>query len=236
MKPYFPLYANGQYLDNLELFQPGKSGETYVCDCRKNHDAFFNRSAFMSHIKLRCHRMWLSELEPEVPVIQVPDIQVPDIQAPVPQVFIPEFVPTLREEQDSEYERSLQEDRQKKIDKQEEEMRKVLQDSEDAFIMDIKEKQQEAELKAKREIVATCQSGYTIRFVFPNGKRIASYIPESNTVGYMRNYVDVYMIDSGITISEYEFIIYPNIKVDDSCIIKHTIDNRSTVYIRYVEN
>jgi hypothetical protein len=226
MKPYSPLYVNGEYVDNLELFERGKSGETYMCDCRKKHDAFFNRTAFMNHIKLKSHRLWLSELEPVQPV------QVPAI----PTLFIPEFVPTLREEQDSEYERSLQEDRQKKIDKQEEEMRLILQESKEAFIKETEEKQQQAELKTKRDIVATCQSGYTIRFVFPNGKRIASYIPESNKVGYMRNFVDVYMIDNGITIPDYEFIIYPNIKVDDSCIIQDTIDNRSTVYIRAVEN
>ena len=232
MKPYSPLCVNGNYVDNRVLFERGKSGETYVCDCRMKHDAFFNRSAFMAHIKLKCHRMWLSALDPDVPVVHVP--VVPVVQVPVAHVAHAQVapVPTLREEQDDEYERSLKEDRQKKIDKQEEEMRLVLQASEEVY----QEKQKADELHAKRDIVEKCQSGYTIRIIFPNGKRIASYIPEANTVGFMRNFVDVYMVDSGITIPEYEFIIYPNTKVDDSCIIKDILSNRSSVYIRPVEN
>jgi hypothetical protein len=218
MKNYMPIVVDGRHVDNMELFERGKSGEYHMCECRQNHDAFSNRSSFMAHIKLKCHQYWLTTLEP-------PTEGDNHLHTMNPL--------TLKEEQDSEYERALKEDQKKVMEKQDEEMRKIMQVSEEAY----QKESEERILQEKRNIIDIYdESSYTIRFVFPNGKRLAAKIPEENTIAFMRNHVDVYMADSSIYITKYEFFIYPNKTLDDSLIIKDTLSHRSTVYIRNLES
>lgn len=215
MKNYTPLFVNGEYVDNMELYERGKQGETHMCECRQKHDAFFNRSGFMTHIKLKCHQSWLASL---------------DLPLPLP---VETYNPiTLKEEQDSEYEKALKQDQKKHQDKQDEEMRLMIQASEEAYQNELSERQ----LKEKRDIVNKIDVGYTIRFIFPNGNRNACYVPQEQDVRFMRNYVDVYMADKKIDIPTYEFFVYPNKTLDESHIIKDILDNRSSVYIRSLEN
>jgi hypothetical protein len=210
MKNYMPIVVDGHHVDNMELFERGKAGEYHMCECRQNHDAFSNRSSFMAHIKLKCHQYWLTTLE--LPVTMNPL--------------------TLKEEQDSEYERALKEDQKKTMDKQEEEMRQIMQASEEAY----QKETEERVLQEKRKMVETLDSGYTIRFVFPNGKKLAAKIPAENTIAFMRNHVDVYMADSSISISKYEFFVYPNKTLNESLMIKDALSHRSTVYIRNLDS
>ena len=241
MKTYTPIFANGVYVDNMDLFERGKQGHTHLCECRQNHDAFFNRSAFMNHIKLKCHQKWLLALEPPItstePPITLTDVPVIPFTSLEPPISEEDIEPlTLREEQDSEYERSLIQDRQKKIDKQEEEMLRVIRESEDAFIKESDERQKAEDLLRKRNIVQQMKTGYSFRFVFPNGKRASFTIPELEEISYIRNYIDVYMEDNGIKIERYDLFIYPKKTLDEDDIIKDILENKTTLFIRSLEN
>ena len=225
MKTYYPVFADGHYVDNLELFERGKPGEYHMCECRQNHDAFANRSSFMAHIKLKCHQYWLTTIEP------------PNINELEPIAIVePTINPlTLREEQDTEYERALKEDQKKVMDKQDEEMRQIMQASEEAY----QKESDERVLQEKRLIVEKMiqdELGYTIRFVFPNGKRLAYKIPQGNTIAFMRNCIDVFVADNSLSILKYELFIYPNKTLDESLMIKDELSNRSTVYIKNLES
>jgi len=239
MKTYTPLFVNGLYVDNMDLFERGKQGHTHLCECRQNHDAFFNRSAFMNHIKLKCHQKWLLALEPPItstePPVTLTDVPVTQFTSLEPPVSEEDIPLTLREEQDSEYERSLSKDRQKKIDQQEEEMRRVIQESEEAFVKELDERQKAEDLQRKRNIVQQTITGYSFRFVFPNGKRVSFNIPEEKEISYMRNFIDVYMEDNHNKI-EYNLFIYPNKTLDEEDIVKDILENKTTIFIRSLEN
>jgi len=225
MKTYYPVFAGGHYVDNMELFERGKTGEYHMCECRQNHDAFANRSSFMAHIKLKCHQYWLTTIEPP----STNELEPITVEPPTVEPTLNPL--TLREEQDSEYERALKEDQKKVMDKQDEEMRQIIQASEEAYQNEMGERL----LQEKRKL-ADNDHGYTIRFVFPNGKKLSAKIPEKNTIAFMRNHVDVYMADSCISIPQYEFFIYPNKTLDEGLVIKDELSHRTTVYIRNLEN
>jgi len=206
MKNYMPIVVDGHYVDNLELFERGKQGETHICECRQNHDAFFNRSAFMKHINLKCHTNWVNSLT------------------------VWPLEPSLREEQDSEYERALKEDQQKTIDKQEKELQLILEESEAAYIKE----EAHRKLQIKRDIVNNMKSGYNFRFIFPNGKRCNYTIPEIETVEYMRNYIDVYIADNNLDIPSYDMFIYPNKTLDDEDTISDVLESKMSIFIRCI--
>ena len=224
MKIYTPLFIDGQYVDNVELYERGKPGEAYMCECRQKHDAFTTRSAFMAHIKLKCHQSWLESLDH-------PDISLNDNNQTLVNPLI-----SLKDEQDSEYERALKEDQKKTKDKHDEEMRIILQKSEEEYKKELEIRDKADRMIRKRNIVKKNEPGYNFRFVFPNGKRVNFSICPEYVIGYMRNYIDVYTEDNSIDIVNYELVTYPNKILDECCLIKDILENKSTIYIRNLEN
>ena len=233
MKTYYPLFEDGRYVDNLELFERGKPGEYHMCECRQNHDAFCNRSSFMAHIKLKCHQYWLTTLDHPGNINTLEPIATVETFATFEPIATNPL--TLREEQDTEYERALKEDQKKVMDKQDEEMRQIMQASEEAFQKELDERL----LQEKRIIVDKMikdEVGYTIRIIFPNGRRFAYKIPQENTIGFMRNCIDVFVADNSLSILKYELFTYPNKTLDESRIIKDELSNRTTIYIRNLDS
>ena len=215
---YAPLFVNGEYVDNMELFERKKQGQTHICECRGNHDTFFNRTAFMQHIKLKSHQNWLAALRaPVSPPQTLPPLSLPPL--------------SLREEQDDEYTRTLKEDRKKADDV----MAAILKESEEEYKREQDKRCAEEELDRKRRSIIS-EPGYTFRFIFPDGKKVSYTIHKSRPVSYMRDIVDVYMADHQ-TIFSYELFIFPNRILDTTNTIEEAgIENRSTIYIRSLEN
>ena len=214
---YEPLFENGLYVDNLELFQRNKQGRTHVCECRENHDAFFSRTAFMQHIKLKCHQKWLAGLRPTIsPILEPPTLSLPPL--------------SLRDEQDDEYERTLKEDRRKVQDQ----FAALIRESEEIYRVEQEKRMQAEELDRKRKSIVS-EPGYTFRFIFPDGKKVSYTIHKTRPVSYMRDIVDVYMADHQ-NIYSYELFMFPNRILDAIHTIEESgIENRSTIYIRSLD-
>ena len=230
---YAPLFVNGEYVDNMELFERKKQGQTHICECRGNHDTFFNRTAFMQHIKLKSHQNWLAGLRaPVSPPLSLPPLSLPPQTLPplsLPPLSLPPL--SLREEQDDEYTRTLKQDRKKADDV----MAAILKESEEEYKREQDKRCAEEELDRKRRSIVA-EPGYTFRFIFPDGKKVSYTIHKSRPVSYMRDIVDVYMADHQ-TIFSYELFIFPNRILDTTNTIEEAgIENRSTIYIRSLEN
>jgi len=210
---YKPLFVNGIFVDNMELFERNKPGKTHLCECRGNHDAFFSRSAFTQHIKLKCHQKWLTTLrEPVISPLSHPLL-------------------SLRDEQDDEYERTLQEDRQKAENK----MKKIIKESEEQYKIEQEKRFVEEELERKRKSIVS-EPGYTFRFIFPDGKKVNYTIHKTRPVSYMRDIVDVYMADHQ-NIYNYELFMFPNKILESIHTIEEAcIENKSSIYIRSLDN
>jgi len=210
---YKPLFINGVFVDNMELFERNKPGRTHLCECRGNHDAFFSRSAFTQHIKLKCHQKWLTTLrEPVISPLSHPLL-------------------SLRDEQDDEYERTLQEDRQKAENK----MKKIIKESEEQYKIEQEKRFVEEELERKRKSIVS-EPGYTFRFIFPDGKKVNYTIHKTRPVSYMRDIVDVYMADHQ-NIYNYELFMFPNKILESIHTIEEAcIENKSSIYIRSLDN
>ena len=216
---YEPLFENGIYIDNVNLFEKNKPGKTHVCECRENHDAFFSRTAFMQHIKLKCHQKWLTGL------------QVPNTNPMLPPLSLPPLLlsPTLREEQDDEYERTLNEDRRKAEDN----FASIIRESEEIYRVEQEARAKKEELERKRKSIS--EPGYTFRFIFPDGKKVTYTIHKTRPVSYMRDIVDVYMADHQ-NIYSYELFMFPNRILDAIHTIEESgIENRSTIYVRSLD-
>jgi len=208
---YEPLLENGLYVDNIHLFEKNKPGKTHVCECRENHDAFFSRSGFTQHIKLKCHQKWLAGLRVHTnPILEPPLL-------------------SLREEQDDEYERTLNEDRKKTQHK----FAALIRESEELYRVEQEAMAKKEELERKRKSIS--EPGYTFRFIFPDGKKVSYTIHKTRPVSYMRDIVDVYMADHQ-NIYSYELFMFPNRILDAIHTIEEAgIENRSTIYVRSIE-
>jgi hypothetical protein len=210
---YKPLFVDGIFVDNMELFERNKPGNTHLCECRGNHDAFFSRTAFTQHIKLKCHQKWLTTLRK--PVI-----------SPLSHPLL-----SLRDEQDDEYERTLQEDRQKAENK----MKKIIKESEEQYKIEQEKRFVKEELERKRKSIVS-EPGYTFRFIFPDGKKVNYTIHKTRPVSYMRDIVDVYMADHQ-NIYNYELFMFPNKILESIHTIEEAgIENKSSIYIRSLDN
>jgi hypothetical protein len=211
---YEPLLENGLYVDNINLFEKNKPGKTHVCECRENHDAFFSRTAFMQHIKLKCHQKWLTGLRVNTnPMLEPPLLEPP--------------LMSLRDEQDDEYERTLKEDRRKVQDN----FAALIRESEELYRVEQEARANKEELERKRKSIVS-EPGYTFRFIFPDGKKVSYTIHKTRPVSYMRDIVDVYMADHQ-NIYSYELFMFPNRILDAIHTIEEAgIENRSTIYIR----
>ena len=229
---YEPLFENGVYVDNINLFEKNKPGKTHVCECRENHDAFFSRTAFMQHIKLKCHQKWLMAFRPTISPILEPLLApiLPPLSLSEPlSLPSPLLAPTLREEQDDEYERTLKEDRRKVQDN----FAAIIRESEEIYRVEQEKRVQVEELERKRKSIS--EPGYTFRFIFPDGKKVSYTIHKTRPVSYMRDIVDVYMADHQ-NIYSYELFMFPNRILDAIHTIEEAgIENRSTIYVRSIE-
>ena len=215
---YKPLFVDGEYVDNLNLFEKNKQGVTHICECRGNHDAFFSRSAFTQHIKLKCHQKWLTGLRIN-----------PMLTEPLPPLSLPPL--SLRAEQDDEYERTLNEDRKKADDK----LNAILKESEAEYAKEQEKREKDEELDRKRRRIVS-EQGYTFRFIFPDGKKVSYTMHKTRPVSYMRDIVDVYMVDHQ-NIFNYELFMFPNKILDMNDTIEEAgIENRTSIYIRSLEN
>jgi hypothetical protein len=137
--------------------------------------------------------------------------------------------PTLRDEQDDEYERTLKEDRQKAENK----LAAIIKESEEIYRVEQEKRVQVEELERKRKSIS--EPGYTFRFIFPDGKKVSYTIHKTRPVSYMRDIVDVYMADHQ-NIYSYELFMFPNRILDAIHTIEESgIENRSTIYIRSIE-
>ena len=211
------MFVNGIFVDNMELFERNKPGRTHLCECRGNHDAFFSRSAFTQHIKLKCHQKWLTTLREPVTSPLVPSPSLPPL--------------SLRDEQNDEYERTLMEDRRKAEDK----MNEILKESESQYIKENEKRLKDEELERKRKSIVS-EPGYTFRFIFPDGKKVSYTIHKTRPVSYMRDIVDVYMADHQ-NIYSYELFMFPNKILESIHTIEEAgIENRSSIYIRSLDN
>lgn len=221
MIAYEPLLENGLYIDNVDLFERNKPGKVHVCECRENHDAFFSRSGLMQHIKLKCHQKWVMGLRaPNTPTIT----ESPLLSQTLTESF------SLKDEQDDEYERTLNEDRRKAQDN----FAAIIRESEEIYRKEYEARKKEEDLERKRKSIVT-ESGYTFRFIFPDGKKVSYTIHKSRPVSYMRDIVDVYMADHQ-NIYSYELFMFPNRVLDTIHTIEEAgIENRSTIYIRSIE-
>lgn len=218
---YEPLFENGIYIDNVDLFEKNKPGKTHVCECRDNHDAFFSRTAFMQHIKLKCHQKWLNGLRaPNTNPILEPPLLAHTLNEPL----------SLRDEQDDEYERTLNEDRRKAQDN----FAAIIRESEEIYRVEQEARAKKEELERKRKSIVS-EPGYTFRFIFPDGKKVSYTIHKTRPVSYMRDIVDVYMADHQ-NIYSYELFMFPNRVLDTIHTIEEAgIENRSTIYVRSIE-
>jgi hypothetical protein len=234
---YEPLFENGLYVDNINLFEKNKPGKTHVCECRENHDAFFSRTAFMQHIKLKCHQKWLMAFRPTISPLLSPllapilspllSLPPPLLSPTLPPLSLPPL--SLREEQDDEYERTLKEDRRKVQDN----FAAIIRESEEIYRVEQEARAKKEELERKRKSIS--EPGYTFRFIFPDGKKVSYTIHKTRPVSYMRDIVDVYMADHQ-NIYSYELFMFPNRILDAIHTIEESgIENRSTIYIRSVE-
>ena len=238
---YEPLFENGRYVDNLELFEKNKPGIEHVCKCRDNQDSFSSRSVFTQHIKLKCHQRWLTSLSSEtispIPSHSLQSHSLPPHSLPshsLPSHSLPSYsLPphSLKDEQDDEYERTLEQDRQKAEDK----LNEILKESEAEYEKEQERRAIEEELERKRRSIVD-KTGYTFRFIFPTGKKVSYTIHKTRPVSYMRDIVDVYMADNH-HIYSYELFIFPNRILDTIHTIEEAgIENRSSIYVRSLEN
>ena len=114
-------------------------------------------------------------------------------------------------------------------------MAAILKESEEEYKREQDKRCAEEELDRKRRSIIS-EPGYTFRFIFPDGKKVSYTIHKSRPVSYMRDIVDVYMADHQ-TIFSYELFIFPNRILDTTNTIEEAgIENRSTIYIRSLEN
>ena len=243
---YMPLWINGVFVDNTELFGRNVQGRTHVCECRQNHDAFYNRSDFMKHIKLKCHQKWVASLEPptsvdptsnpmytplSLPPLSLPPLSLPPLSLPplsLPPLSLPPL--SLRAEQDDEYERTLKEDRRKVDDK----LNAIIKESEEQYKKEQEKRERDEAIDRKRKSIVS-EKGYTVRLIFPNGKKVSHTILKSRPVTYIRDIVDVYMADIQ-NVFNYDLFIFPNIRLNLSDTIEESgIENRTTIYIREIE-
>ena len=220
MIAYEPLLVNDQYVDNMDLFEKNKPGKEHVCECRGNHDTFSGRTAFAQHIKLKCHQKWLTGLR--INPMHSDELSLPPLSLPPL---------SLRDEQDDEYERTLNEDRKKANDK----LNSILKESEAEYAKEQEKREKDEELDRKRRRIVS-EPGYTFRFIFPDGKKVSYTMNKTRLVSYMRDIVDVYMVDHQ-NIFNYELFMFPNKILD----INHTIEeagieNRTTIHVRSLEN
>jgi hypothetical protein len=213
MEVYAPILIDGHYADNTLLFQRNKSGVSHLCNCRSNpNDHFKNMTEFNSHIKKKCHISWLLELNKPKP---------------------------LKETQNDEYEETRLADLQKQKDKQ------LAQDKYEQQLMDEHQQQelekaillsqqldQEQQLLMKRNQIKDVTSGYTIRFVFPTGRKYTRTFLPTDTIEYMKVVLDVYMVDNNIKIQHYELgTNVPKKTYETSTIQDAGIENNSVLYI-----
>jgi hypothetical protein len=225
MIAYEPLLVNDRFVDNLDLFEKNKPGKEHVCECRGNHDTFSGRSAFAQHIKLKCHQKWLTGLRIN-PMLSEPLSSRSPSHPPLSHPPL-----SLRAEQDDEYERTLNEDRKKANDT----LNAILKESEAEYAKEQAKREKDEELDKKRRRIIS-EPGYTFRFIFPDGKKVSYTMNKTRSVSYMRDIVDVYMVDHQ-NIFNYELFMFPNKILD----INHTIEeagieNRTTIYVRSLEN
>ncbi len=256
---YEPLLVNGSYVDNIDLFEKNKPGREHVCVCR-GRDWFSGRTAFMQHIKLKSHQKWVAGLkvhtnpmmeppllEPPLlsPLLNEPQLLEPPLLSPLlnePQLLEPPLLsPTLneplsleplslRDEQDDEYERTLNEDRKKTQDM----FAAIIRESEEIYRVEQEARAKKEELERKRKSIVS-EPGYTFRFIFPDGKKVSYTIHKTRPVSYMRDIVDVYMADHQ-NIYSYELFMFPNRVLDTIHTIEEAgIENRSTIYVRSIE-
>lgn len=215
---YEPILVNGQYVDNVELFEKNKPGREHVCECR-GRDWFSGRTAFTQHIKLKCHQKWVAGFRPTISPIVEPLLS-PTLSQPL----------SLRDEQDDEYERTLKEDRRKVQDQ----FAALIRESEEIYRVEQEKRMQAEELDRKRKSIVS-EPGYTFRFIFPDGKKVSYTIHKTRPVSYMRDIVDVYMADHQ-NIYSYELFMFPNRILDTIHTIEEAgIENRSSIYIRSIE-
>jgi hypothetical protein len=210
---YEPILVNDRYVDNIDLFEKNKPGKEHVCVCR-GRDWFSGRTAFMQHIKLKSHQKWVAGLSvPSTnPIIEEPTHTVPS---------------SLKDEQDDEYERTLNEDRRKAQDN----FAAIIRESEEIYRMEQEARAKEEDLERKRKSIVS-EPGYMFRFIFPDGKKVSYTIHKSRPVSYMRDIVDVYMADHQ-NIYSYELFMFPNRVLDTIHTIEEAgIENRSTIYVR----
>lgn len=209
---YEPILVNGQYVDNVELFEKNKPGREHVCECR-GRDWFSGRTAFMQHIKLKSHQKWVMAFRPTISPMH-----------PEPPLL------SLRDEQDDEYERTLKEDRRKV----QENFAAIIRESEEIYRAEQEARTKKEELDRKRKSIVS-EPGYTFRFIFPDGKKVSYTIHKTRPVSYMRDIVDVYMADHQ-NIYSYELFMFPNRILDTIHTIEEAgIENRSSIYIRSIE-
>jgi hypothetical protein len=215
MIAYEPLLVNDQYVDNMDLFEKNKPGKEHVCECRGNHDSFSGRTAFAQHIKLKCHQKWLAGLR--INPMHSDELSLPPL--------------SLRAEQDDEYEKTLNEDRKKANDK----LNFILKESEAEYAKEQEKRVKEEELDRKRRRIVS-EPGYTFRFIFPDGKKVSYTMNKTRSVSYMRDIVDVYMADHQ-NIFNYELFMFPNKILDVNHSIEEAgIENRTSIYVRSLEN
>jgi hypothetical protein len=228
---YEPLLVNGSYVDNIDLFEKNKPGREHVCVCR-GRDWFSGRTAFMQHIKLKSHQKWVAGLKVHTNPILEPPLQ--SLGPPLldePPLLAHTLEPqSLRDEQDDEYERTLNEDRKKTQDM----FAAIIRESEEIYRAEQEKRVRDEELERKRKSIVS-EPGYTFRFIFPDGKKVSYTIHKTRPVSYMRDIVDVYMADHQ-NIYSYELFMFPNRVLDTIHTIEEAgIENRSTIYVRSIE-
>ena len=216
---YEPLLVNGSYVDNIDLFEKNKPGREHVCVCR-GRDWFSGRTAFMQHIKLKSHQKWVAGLKLHTNPMMEPPLLAHTLNEPL----------SLRDEQDDEYERTLNEDRKKTQDM----FAAIIRESEEIYRVEQEARAKKEELERKRKSIVS-EPGYTFRFIFPDGKKVSYTIHKTRPVSYMRDIVDVYMADHQ-NIYSYELFMFPNRILDAIHTIEESgIENRSTIYVRSIE-
>ena len=227
---YEPLLVNGSYVDNIDLFEKNKPGREHVCVCR-GRDWFSGRTAFMQHIKLKSHQKWVAGLKVHTNPMMEPPLLEPQLLSPTlnepPTLDEPL---SLRDEQDDEYDRTLNEDRKKTQDM----FAAIIRESEEIYRVEQEARAKKEELERKRKSIVS-EPGYTFRFIFPDGKKVSYTIHKTRPVSYMRDIVDVYMADHQ-NIYSYELFMFPNRVLDTIHTIEEAgIENRSTIYVRSIE-
>ena len=110
----------------------------------------------------------------------------------------------LREEQMEEYERTVEEDRRR--------IRELEEQKELEMVIELSKKM-ELDEKRKKIITEPVDNYFNVQIIFPNGRKARRKFEDASRLSDIRNFVDVYLIDNEIKIENYDLVHnYPFMK------------------------